>query len=770
MTAALYLATALALLWAAHRWIVRVPGWVALVLILLPLGFTGRALLTDGLYGPFDLPYEVVPLVDQRAEHGFGSAYNGMLSDLYTQIIPYRKAVHDAIARGEWPLWNPYTLSGEPLAAEAQPAVYSPFTLLALLLPVAKSFTYSAAIWFFIAAVGAYLFARDLGCGEIASLFAAAAWMSASGLVFFILWPLGETWSLLPFVFVSVRRLGTSPWPLFVALTLVVLAGHPESVLHIVFLGAAYGLFQLWKGQPRTAVLHAIIAGALTLGICAIYLLPFREASKQTEEYIGRTAVYAQSDRTVGPAESLKIFATDVLAATQQRTFMGIAAFYTASAGSIALALCIYALWRVRGAEKWFFAGMLLFCLLAHARTVIESVLQHLPLFDIAVNDRLAYGAAFAFVILAVLGLEQVQRDRDVVRFAICGATTLIAVTVATLALEQTGVMRPNVERWGDYRFFADMAFLGIAVLIVLARPRAALPALFACLLLQRMVQESGVYPTYSADAAYPPLHLFAPLKNVREPFRITGVAMTFLPGTNVFYGLEDVRGYSPMTFRRYYITYDLWCRGVPVFVNVIDSLRPFLSFLNVRYAIARDDAPVPPHWHEVARYRRSKLFENDDVVPRASVPAVVHVGSEAPLMEMSLAEDLRNHVWIEQHNVAPYTRGNGPGTVHLARSKLGFELNADMKADGWVVVSETAWNGWRAYVDGRRVQHQFANIAFIGVFVPAGKHSIRLVYWPPSFVIGRAISGATLLGVIVFVIARKRRASRDTALRSDRS
>ena len=45
MSAALYLITALALLWAAHRWITPVPRWVAVILVLLPCCFTGRALL-----------------------------------------------------------------------------------------------------------------------------------------------------------------------------------------------------------------------------------------------------------------------------------------------------------------------------------------------------------------------------------------------------------------------------------------------------------------------------------------------------------------------------------------------------------------------------------------------------------------------------------------------------------------------------------------------------------------------------------------------------
>jgi uncharacterized membrane protein YfhO len=65
------------------------------------------------------------------------------------------------------------------------------------------------------------------------------------------------------------------------------------------------------------------------------------------------------------------------------------------------------------------------------------------------------------------------------------------------------------------------------------------------------------------------------------------------------------------------------------------------------------------------------------------------------------------------------------------------------MTSAGWVVISEAAWKGWRAYVDGRRVEIQIANHAFLSVYVPDGRHQIRFIYWPASFVTGRAITGA---------------------------
>jgi len=99
----------------------------------------------------------------------------------------------------------------------------------------------------------------------------------------------------------------------------------------------------------------------------------------------------------------------------------------------------------------------------------------------------------------------------------------------------------------------------------------------------------------------------------------------------------------------------------------------------------------------------------------------------------------------------------NGPGELTLRRIRQGYRLYVAMQKSGWVVASETTWKGWRAYLDGHRVQMQIANLSFLAIYVPQGAHTIRLVYFPESFVIGRAISGVTLLTLLVaFLYARR--------------
>src|SRR5437764_1997534 len=201
------------------------------------------------------MPYMTQPLADHRGELHVRPPANGALVDFAYQMIPWREALRRSIAHGEWPLLNRYVMCGDVLAGAMQPAPFSPFTLIALLLPAALSFTYTGAIAFFIAALGAFLFAREIGLGELAAIFAAVGWMFSAQLALTILWPLGFAWAFLPLVLAAAYRgdVGT----LTVALTLQILAGHPETTLHIVVIAFA---FSMWRRRPRRRIFAAILA------------------------------------------------------------------------------------------------------------------------------------------------------------------------------------------------------------------------------------------------------------------------------------------------------------------------------------------------------------------------------------------------------------------------------------------------------------------------------------------------------------------------------
>ncbi|HEX3579336.1 MAG TPA: YfhO family protein [Thermoanaerobaculia bacterium] len=748
MALILYLLTAAVLLGIVNVYVTRLTRWVALALLLVPLVFTGRALLTGRVYAPVELAYMTEPLNAYRTEIGAPLPQNGSLSDIAFQMIPWRQALRQAVIEHEWPLWNRFEGCGDVLAGAAQAAPFSPFTLIALLLPVAASFGYTASIAFFIAAIGAFLLARDYECSEFASLIAAVIFTFSAPMALQILWPLGFAWAFLPLVLLSTRRVVVAPSlrsasMLTAVLALEVLSGHPETLLHVTFLGGVYGVYEIVRRGPAQrgrAIAFAIAAGIVAILLTAIALLPFLEASPQTGEHFVRAEFFAKGPLRIPAGRPTAALISDLLPFARQsfRHFL----LAHAEAGSIALALAIFALWKSRARERWFFAILGISCLMASAEVwPVAQFLHRLPLLKLAMNDRLASAVPLCLGILAAFAIDAIS-DR---------AGAIMAGLLLLLAAGASGMRPGSIDM---PRFVAELAPLAIAAVIVLfARNRALVaPSLLALILLQRTISDGALIPANDARIAFPPIALFRPMQSIREPFRVAAIGPALFPNTATMYGLEDARVMTAMTLGDMIETFPAWCRRGGYGFNQIDDLtRPMLSMLNIRFAVVPENDPIPDGWRDVASDHGSRLIENTHVLPRAFVPRSVRIGVSNDVEDMVAATDFADVAWLDVAGVA-HDAVNGPGTLSIHRRKLGFHIDASMERAGFVVISEEAWKGWRADVDGHPATVVRANHAFLGVFVPAGKHAIKLTYLPRSFVAGRAITFG-MLAIIVLVI-----------------
>jgi hypothetical protein len=779
MIALAYFATAAALLALAHRFVAPLTRGAALVLLLLPLLFTGRALLTGRIYAPVEMPWTSQPLADHRGEFHVPPVHNPLLSDIAFQMIPWRQALRESVTAGQWPLWNRYIYCGDVLAATMQPAAFSPFTWIALLFPAAVSFTFTAAIAFFVAGLSAYALVAELRCVEVAQpypatarlhdsatpLLAAIAWMYSAGIALTILWPLGFSWALFPLLLLGTRRVvhQRSIGVLTVALSLEVVAGHPETLLHAVALACAYGAYLMvaeWRGlavsqpqlataRPRntaTALLAALAAGVLAVLLTAIQLLPFLDAVRHSGEYVVRSQLYAGNPLRIEPGS--------VRAAVLGNLFPFLRGkvesfpLERGEAGSIVFALAIVAITTVRRRrEVQFFAALAVFAFLVGCNvSPFAQILHALPMFGSALNDRLLMAMALALAVLAAFAVDLWPR-RTMVSAMIAWA---LAVAVAGFA---------GGHAIHTTRFVAELVPLLLAATVIcLCRKAIAMPLLIALVLIQRTMSDGALVPIHPGEIAYPRLKLLEPLEAVREPFRIAPFGGTLTQNTAAMYGLEDVRASTAMTNRRLSETFPLWCirpgRGFP---EVNDLTKPMLSMMNARFSLLDVSTPIPAGWADRGYDVYTRLIENAHVLPRAFVPARVVLGRTAgeELAEMANERDFGQRAWIDVGE-AKQERDNGAGMATTTRRGNELTIVASMQRPGFVVVSETAWPGWRAWVDGRRVKLAGANHAFLAVYVSEGEHRVRLRYLPRSFVAGRAISIATLLLVALVTAARR--------------
>lgn len=788
----LYLACALAALRLASRTVTPISWRATAALAAMPLALTGWAMVRGEVLGPIDLVYHAEPFQSQQQELGFVGKSGGILTDVYSQMIPWKSAVRYALAQREWPLYNPFILGGDPLAASAQPAPYSPILLLSLLLPLADSLAFCSALVLLAAALSAFLFARELGCGEGPSLAAAAGFMLSGFVLFFLGWPQAQAAAFLPLVLAGVRRSVHAPGLaalalLTTALVLTLLAGHPETAVHVVLVGLLYAGFELWgsfelwplrRELPAKAVACGLGAGVLALLLTAVFLLPIAEALPQTAEYAFRRSYFAHQDRSadwpVALANLVPSFVPFVAGKFGLRAYQAPwdwALPATACTGSAFLGLAAYGLLYSRRRERLFLAGLAAFGWLAGVSAPgVADLLASLPLLDISLNQRLVFAAGLAIPALAALGLQEwLERGAD------CGLPRfqLAALQVTVFVAFAAGLawLLPYLAKLG-----LPAGFLALHSAVVLgpplvlatlactrwARP-AFVPLLLALTLGQRAIDSHDLFHSFPKRMFYPAVEPLTELPATAEPYRVTAAGYGFLPNTSTLYELEDVRGYQAIYHRRLVDTFPLWCTKEGAWFNRVDDFsRPFLSFLNVRYALISTHRPDPAGWRRAGQHGASVLWENPRVLPRAFVPPRVRRGGDERqvLAEMNAETDFAARAWISHPGQPavgePRGRRNGPGTVTIRRRGLGYRLRAVMERPGWVVVSVTAWAGWQARSGDEELPLAFANHAFVGIRAPRGESTIDLVYRPRSFVVGRWVSGVTLVGLILVVAARR--------------
>ena len=107
------------------------------------------------------------------------------------------------------------------------------------------------------------------------------------------------------------------------------------------------------------------------------------------------------------------------------------------------------------------------------------------------------------------------------------------------------------------------------------------------------------------------------------------------------------------------------------------------------------------------------------------------------------------------------FVTATNPTTARVLNSKFEtWSVDAEVEAAGpsLVVVAQTYYHNWRAYVDGQPAHLLRANYAFQAFQVPAGRHHVRLAYEDLAFQFGAAVSICMAVNCFIFLhLLRKR-------------
>jgi hypothetical protein len=677
------------------------------------------------------------------------------------------------------PLWSPYALSGQPLAANQLAMLFYPPALLLLLGPMAWAFSLFYALHLAWAGLGTYWLVRGLGRRPEAALLAAAIFalggkLAAHTAVGHVSLVAAIAWTPWAFAFLH-RALARRKFS-DALLTGVALAAqactHTYALVYtaygLVFYAALYLLLEPGEFRERLRLalaaaprLGVIPVAALLLG--AAQLLPLLEMAP----YSNRSLSLAEATLySLSPSATL----TGILFPTPN-----VGHEWVIYPGLLTLALGAGA-WRCRRERPVLIFGLL---------TILGILLalgQYTPLYGLAYHllpgvrwmrtpGRLWFFVTLGLSVLAAFGLEawlamwQQPRRRTVRLAIVAGSAAALALSLGVMAeLGQGGR-----GAWG-------LGFFGLlsgAWLLWAIRRRPgrglfwmALVVLVADLLsfdstLLRLVPYTGAAAQGQQAATWlsgqaEPFRVYSPSYSLPQPAvsgaglqQIDGVEPVHLAAYDRFMAMAGGYGDGPFS-----VTIPPFPDNVPVEQAYKDTPPDLqlLGLLNGRFLATSFPLDLPGlalRWQGEGTW----IYENSFSLPRAFVVHQTEPVTDRELWKRLETTDLARVALVEDGPRLSGSGGPTPARI-VDRSADHLTVEANLPAPGLLVLGESWYPGWTARDNGAEVPIERTDGLLRGVYLEAGSHTIEFRYSPWTVWAGLTVSGCAALLLFAWAAA----------------
>ena len=360
-----------------------------------------------------------------------GSMFYHPLSDFWRFLAPQVTFIVDSFHRdGELPLWEPFAYAGKPPYGVPQLGVFYPFFIVVLLTRSLGAYGVLFLLHAAIAALGMYLFVREIA-GDRRQAFLSAAVFAFSGYLVSRLF-IGQYWhycsiAWIPFVFFCAERILRRPGSaasalLGAACALQFLAGHTQYFFYTMLVLLAYlpwialdethGL-GLRAAAKITASL--VLSGVIFVLLCGIQLLPALEFSGLVYRANMRSYAVA-SGLSLPPTNLMTLLFPSLKGSAVDSSYWGPGNFWElcAYAGLVPLALAAASAVLCRDRRNAFFLVLIGFSLLfamGPATPLFPLLYRFVPGISLfRCPSRMLALHAFAVAIAAGYGFSALRR------------------------------------------------------------------------------------------------------------------------------------------------------------------------------------------------------------------------------------------------------------------------------------------------------------------------------------------------------------------------
>lgn len=690
--------------------------------------------------------------------------------DLAGQVLPWFQAQALQWHRHGFPMWDQYLWNGQPLFGQAQPGAAYPLNWLLFWMPLDAAGhiqTWALAAYLiaihFMAAAFCYRLCREVG-RTVAGSICGAMIFTFGGYVGSTDWPQmlnGAVW--MPLVFLYLLRAGAGKRPVAngalagTFLGLAFLSGHHQVVMFtsLAFAGS-WLFFVLRDGDVNWRIVRGAVASFVFVGLAgAFQILPALKYGHVAKRWVGAADAvswnqpvpyYVHERYSIGLPNLFGIVFSGTRAGVDP--FVGIVAVALAALG---IAAC-WKDWRVR-----FLGAIGLFGLVyaIGVFSVFQGALYALvPSLDKARAPAVAIALfGFAVAVLAAFGFDRWREGdetpwtrRVALWVAGFGGVTGFACLIALLynKLSWQGDERPPL-----------VVFLSLAVALLLVAYASGNLTRKSAAVLALLLLAFDLYQGNTNVLAFA----------VRDdPAR--NVTMRQMTANDDIAGFLHGRPGIQRTEIPNDAFYPNWgaYQDVPMWegylASVTENLMQFeMHTANTRklWGVAYQVAAKPTNYagqQIFAGQSGMNVYWQPDAFPRAwAVHKLTRIQSHYQLtwyvayrLELMHGEAL---MYDAPPALPPCV--NPQDDVQLKEdqgSRVGIRANLGCPA--MVVVSDTYYPGWIAYVDGRPAPIYEVNAAMRGVLVPTGAHSITMRYRPTVVYEGAGLSLIGMIGAIV--------------------
>ncbi len=701
------------------------------------------------------------------------------------QFYPWREFAAAELASGRLPLWNPYNGAGAPLLANYQSAIFYPPRWISLIDPNPRWMGWIGMLHLLWAGVGMLILCRRLGAGAFEQGLGALAYpLSGTLITRFGTLPMLDAACWLPWLMLASDGLITTSgrrgrWFALLAgvITLLLLAGHAQWASYSLALSGSYALWRTLSGRyPARRLILWGCALILAAGIAAVQLIPTAQLQRLSQRAGGVDEAFALnfsfSPFSLATLLNPRFFGSP----GEGNYFIGGAYFEVAAyIGILPLLGALIGggmrLWtglRRRTSAPTQGAGLSVFFGLSALLSFLLALGQYAPFFPFLYRyvpgfklfqapSRWLLVTVFSLVVIAALNFP--RPGRRIRRYARLGAVLGLGMAgmgwAAARALSGFGA--------GIAVGTSGMGLLiGVGALLLAIRPLPGAPARlhrrWALIALIVIAFDFGAAgwghnPTVDPDQFY----------TVQPP---SGRQQrTYIPQGEI----------DQQMFDRL-LPFDDYTQALNQWQAFRDSGLPNLNLLDRRSLLNNFD-PLRPSWYE----RFVELLEDPTLPPDAAQKlAQLAALGDFPrwwvAQRVSHVRDLASAVqWVQtqirdqaydpgqtvviENDSSDLPPGGGTGTVSLIReTPQEIELKVEVDGWAWVVVADTDYPGWEAFLDDSRTVIYRANVAFRAVLVPAGSHTLIMRFSRSGWVYEAGISALSLLiwGLIALVSLRR--------------